>query len=97
MFEIEKGITIPERRTGGRKAKYPFDKLEPGDSFFVPGKKSMGSTVQSAMKRYNIKLVAVTREEKGVVGVRVWRLPDEDEPNGDNPPTPLPRGRRRAA
>lgn len=37
-FEIEDGYEFEERET--LQAKYPFDKLEVGQSFFVPGRDS---------------------------------------------------------
>jgi len=37
-MKIEKGKTLRKKR--GRTAKYPFEALEAGDSFTVPGKTS---------------------------------------------------------
>ena len=37
MITIEKGIPMPEQK---RHAKYPWDQLEVGDSFFIPNSSS---------------------------------------------------------
>lgn len=37
-FEIESGLTVPPRKSGGRgrgEEKYPLSKMKPGDSFLV--------------------------------------------------------------
>ncbi len=46
-FEIEKGLPIPAyiRGNGLKGSKYPFAKMEIGDSFFVPVKGIMGNPV----------------------------------------------------
>lgn len=74
MFEIEKNLPLPERQRGtpGRNAKYPFAKLEVGDSFFIPGIK-----VQSASRNANYHSMRlgrkfVCRTVDG--GVRIWRI-----------------------
>lgn len=54
-FEIVKGFQMPTpTRAGNGNTKYPFDKLEIGDAFFVTGGtvKSLASTVASANARY---------------------------------------------
>jgi hypothetical protein len=52
MFEIEKDVPIPENAVGtDRRAKYPFNSMEIGDAFFVPGDKKMTSTITSAAQR----------------------------------------------
>lgn len=67
QFEIIKGAPIPLRRN----AKYPFDKMEIGDSFLVPGGKD--TTVRGPSigysKRHGGKFAI--HVVKG--GVQVWR------------------------
>jgi hypothetical protein len=64
-YEIESGIEIPSPRAFGsasRASIYPFDKLEVGQSFFlpaapddkIPAVKKYASTVNSANQRYAI-------------------------------------------
>ena len=36
-FPIDKGVPLPSKKITGPKALYPWDDLEVGDSFFVPG------------------------------------------------------------
>jgi hypothetical protein len=85
QFKIETGIPIPEIQRGGfRTETYPFQQLEVGQSFFVPGTtekpnpaKSLASTVSSATRRYGKtdgrKFTIRTAEENGVKGARIWR------------------------
>jgi len=81
VFEIEDNVEIPEkvRKTSGtragRTAVYPFEKLEVGQSFFVPNKegtnkkgqpfspavKAMASTVAGANARYSEVIEGETR------------------------------------
>lgn len=75
-IQIDKGVPIPTKMQLGRRSKYPFDLMEVGDSFFVPGRdgKSFGGTVTAARKRYtDLSFEMRTVKEDGVVGVRVWR------------------------
>lgn len=72
-FDIEKGVPLPERATGGRRSTYPFESLAVGDSFFVPGKTKFASTIQSANKRLGHKFVWAPATKDGKDGVRVWR------------------------
>lgn len=61
-FAIEAGIAMPSISGRGRTGTtYPFDKMEPGNSFFVPNSedkpnvaKSLASTVSSATARYAV-------------------------------------------
>jgi hypothetical protein len=77
MIKIEKGVPIPRR---GNNTKYPWDKLEPGDSFFIAGKKTsqISGSFVSAKRRLGIRLTA--RAENG--GTRIWRLPDDGDSRG---------------
>lgn len=55
-FAITKGgFEAPKRKTVARTSQYPFEGLEVGDFFFVPGKTAakMASTVTAANKRFS--------------------------------------------
>lgn len=66
---IESGIPIPQN--AGRPARYPFAAMRPGDSFFVPGKKSVSVPKKDEGGRwYATRRVT----EADVDGVRVWRV-----------------------
>ena len=69
MFEIEKGIEIPEARAG--KRTYPWQEMEIGDSFFVKGGTydQLNSATSYAGSRRNKKFVVRVVPE----GVRIWR------------------------
>ena len=67
-------IPIPPPNTGPKKGKafkYPFHKLEVGESFFVENLQSrnLGGSVTYASKVLNRKFITRTMEG----GVRVWR------------------------
>lgn len=58
-FAIIKGATLPTTRGGRTSVLYPFDDMEPQDSFFIPATtekpnpaKSLASTVSAATKKY---------------------------------------------
>ena len=70
-YEIEQGIEIPPLSSRGRKYKYPWPEMEPGDSVFFSDKTSsqISGSCQSWGKRHGQKFV--TRTVEG--GVRVWR------------------------
>ncbi len=71
-YRIEKNIPPPEDSRGLQK--YPFKKMEIGDSFFVPaGKaKSVRQQVQYYQKRSAEPVRFTVRQVEG--GVRVWRV-----------------------
>lgn len=72
-FKIEDGYAIPaERQPRTRRAKYPWNELEVGQSFFVDGARlrSMSSTASHAGRRLKRKFIVRSVDS----GVRVWRL-----------------------
>jgi len=73
-FEIESGIPIPERKK--RQSKYPFSRLEVGDSFFVPGKTAVkfAGTAYLTSKKAGVRCRVWDDEKDGVTGVRVGRI-----------------------
>lgn len=74
QIQIDDGVPIPES-TYHRKAKYPFNELQAGQSFFVATEKSLASTVTAANKRAadGVKYVGRNVTENGVKGWRIWR------------------------
>lgn len=72
-FKIEDGYAIPaERQPRVRRAKYPWNELEVGQSFFVEGARlrSMSSTASHAGRRTGRKFIVRNADS----GVRVWRV-----------------------
>lgn len=69
-FKIDKGIELTEAVTRGNN-KYPWDEMEIGDSFFVPGRKlhNFLATLDNRNRKNGAHFVARTVEG----GVRVWR------------------------
>jgi hypothetical protein len=69
---IDKGIPIPPASTGMANTKYPWDQMEIGDSFLIPGrmKSNGGVSVPPRLARGGFK---VSCRVEGA-GVRVWRI-----------------------
>jgi hypothetical protein len=72
-FKIEKNVAIPASvRTGG-KSKYPWNELDVGDSFFVPGAKvSTFYTLTTGQNKKDPGKRFIARKDGE--GVRVWRV-----------------------
>ena len=77
VYEIEKNVPIPKPQVVGRPSKYPFEKMDVGDSFFVENQKhesvyKLSVTISQATRRSRLKGKRFTvRQLDG--GVRVWR------------------------
>jgi len=71
---IEKGVPLPALRRAGRKSKYPFAEMEPGDSFFVKDVKasSLHTSALCFAKRHQPAWKFVTRKVEG--GTHIWRV-----------------------
>jgi hypothetical protein len=68
MIVIEKNIPLPTE-TRGRKSKYPWDKMEIGDSFYCASK---GAYVLTARQQKVTSHKYACRRERD--GFRVWRI-----------------------
>lgn len=66
-FPIEQGIPIPRPQ---HVHKYPHAKLRVGESFFAPNVRKVGRPDSLADRKFINRSVI----EKGVKGVRVWRI-----------------------
>ena len=80
-LKIEQNVPIPPKASS-RHGKYPFDQMQPGDSFFAPSKTPVDTQRLLAglgnywAKRHggDAQFVTRRREETGQPGVRVWRV-----------------------
>ena len=68
-FKIDKHIPAPAYDGLGRACKYPWDKMEIGDSVLVPHAGAQRSAYGYG-KRHSMKFR--TRKDEG--GFRVWRI-----------------------
>jgi len=70
---IDKGVPLPEKNV---RWKYPFDRMEVGDSFFVVNKDTtqMSALCKRAGHRLEARFVTAKAERDGQDGVRVWRM-----------------------
>jgi hypothetical protein len=84
-FEIERNIPIPKRKVKLRGSyKYPFDKLEVGDSFHIPmtdkcpkPARTIASSVSTANKKFDgkvFKSFSVDSTDPKGEGARVFRV-----------------------
>lgn len=79
-FAIETGVEKPQHANREGAQKYPYDHLEPGQSFFVPNKttKQMTATTKHWRNKYPDRkfshyTVVEERDGEKVTGVRIWR------------------------
>ncbi|RID91871.1 hypothetical protein D2N39_11580 [Gemmobacter lutimaris] len=73
---LRRGIPMPEV-VSGRRAKYPWDDMEVGESFFIGGvsESTISSSRLTAQKRLEGRKFAVRSvTENGVEGVCAWRV-----------------------
>lgn len=70
---IEKNIPVPEQSGRGRRAKYPFSKMEVGDSVFFPGENS-SSRCSIAAHAYGHRVGWKFSVRTMDGGVRIWRI-----------------------
>lgn len=75
-IEVDSNIPIPARRR--RPSKYPFEKMDLGDSFFIEStedrpnpERALGSVVHAANKRYGEMKFRIAKVDGGA---RVWRV-----------------------
>lgn len=75
-YVIEKGIPIPKTNSGRSKgeSKYPFLKMDVGDSVFVKETRAnvVGAYTRTLKQRNNSTFKFICRTVEG--GVRVWRI-----------------------
>ena len=71
MAKIEKGVPMPNRASGGRPPKYPWQELGLGDSFILdtPNMKTASAHCSAASIRYGKRFVARLHKNN----IRVWR------------------------
>lgn len=78
VYKVEKGVPIT-RKTMDR-CRFPFDKMDVGDSFLIPAKEqepmkariSIYSATNSFNRNHKTKLKMSSRADK--TGLRVWRI-----------------------
>lgn len=69
MIKIDKDVPVPPFK---RALKYPFDKMEVGDSFMVKGVKRENLAVTAAKYGKKSGKAFLVRDIEG--GVRCWRI-----------------------
>lgn len=67
MFKIDKNVPPPSQN------KYPFDEMEPGDSFHVSGDVQI-NRARVAMNAYVKKTKKKFTSRKDETGLRIWYL-----------------------
>lgn len=72
MIEIDKGVPFQDGRRSGRKPKYPWAKMEVGDSFGVQGVSANSMRVTARYHKQRTGRDFRVAEAAGQV--RVWRV-----------------------
>lgn len=78
---LRKGLPAPPRASfGPRVSKYPWNDMQPGDSFFIPGGKitTFYTLTSDARKKHGKNFRAYKLVEDGVEGVGVWCLAEAE-------------------
>jgi hypothetical protein len=75
MFDIDDNVSLPTQRTGGC-SKYPFGKMEIGQSFAIPRAVGHNARMAAAQfgKRNGMKFTSRALTEDGEPVVRIWRV-----------------------
>jgi len=71
-FVTEKDVPMPKKSGKGAPPKYPFFKMEVGESLLVPGERVGGKAYNAAIaigRTSGKRFSGLTTEE----GVRIWR------------------------
>jgi hypothetical protein len=75
-IKIEHGIPLPPPRSRG--VAYPWKRMKIGDSLFVPCPNGHVARVRNQFltngRNHGLRLVSRSIIEKGVKGVRIWRI-----------------------
>lgn len=82
MYKVEKDIPIPyiPSMRGCKPMKYPLDRMEIGDSFFIACDENMIQKVMSRIKTCSVAYRKRSRRDVSfrslgfVNGVRTWRI-----------------------
>lgn len=82
MFQVQQNVPLPKSQRGYRpgRRKYPFEDMDVGDMFFVPGKTkntlaTHASTVGKELDRKFVTRLVVMREDDGV-----WVMANDGAP-----------------
>jgi hypothetical protein len=72
MIEIEKNVPVPSHAGVGARPKYPFAKMDVGDSFFVPKftARALSNASQWHANKTGKKFTCANEEG----GARCWRV-----------------------
>lgn len=76
MIAIDKGIPIPNPESG-RRRKYPFDKMEVGDSIFIEmpeGRAFTGHSAYALAKQEQTRTGRKFQANYVEGGFRIWRI-----------------------
>ena len=75
MYEVEKNIPVPPSKRGRKTvSKYPWDKLQPGDSFLMRGKPFISARTHASKVGKTRGWKMVTRWDDIAESARVWRI-----------------------
>lgn len=73
VMRIEKLVPMQSSRGVGRPAKYPFGKMDVGDSFFLEADKKQIACARAAMGAFGFRHGKKFSSRAHPGGVRIWR------------------------
>ena len=71
-ISLQYNIPIPVASVAGRKPKYPFMRMQVGDSFFAPLVSNLNTNAWTTATGFKFSIRRTT--EAGVTGMRCWRI-----------------------
>lgn len=83
MHEVQKNIPIPKviKTNPTARRKYPFEDMDVGDMFFVPGKAKNTLTTHASTVGKNLGRKFITRLTHMVETVEGWEQSSPDNPS----------------
>lgn len=83
MHEVQKNIPVPKviKANPSPRRKYPFEDMEVGDMFFVPGKTKNTLTTHASTVGKNLGRKFITRLTYMVETVEGWSQAEPDAKN----------------
>lgn len=82
MHEVQKNVPVPKvlKASAAVRRKYPFEDMEVGDMFFVPGKNKNTLTTHASTVGKSLKRKFITRLTHMTETVEGWKQATPDTP-----------------
>lgn len=82
MHEVQKNVPVPKviKASASVRRKYPFEDMDVGDMFFVPGKSKNTLTTHASTVGKNLNRKFITRLTHMIETADGWKRAAADEP-----------------